>query len=67
MPLLKALDGRAGLQLLIDDGRVFECFNTLSDAVFHAEMGSSAVILNAGYNIDSFMVSHASASSAELS
>lgn len=46
----------AGLQVLIDDGKVFACHETLGETIFHSEMGSSAAILHAGYNIDSFMV-----------
>lgn len=45
-----------GMKLLVKDGKVFQCHETLQETVFHSELGASSVILNAGYNIDSFMV-----------
>lgn len=43
-----------GLDLMLR-ANVFSCYNTISDTVFHAELGSSKAILDAGYEIDSFM------------
>ena len=45
-----------GMQLLIDSGHVFKCYDHFEDTIYYSELGSSAVILNAGYNLDSFMV-----------
>lgn len=42
--------------MLIDDQRVFGCYDTIAQTIYHSELGSSAAILRAGYNIDSFMV-----------
>lgn len=47
---------RAGMQLLIDDGKVFGCYDNIDETIYHSELGSSNVILRAGYNIASFMV-----------
>ncbi len=43
-----------GLDLMLR-ANVFSCYDTISDTVFHAELGSSKAILDAGYEIDSFM------------
>lgn len=48
----------AGMKVLLDDGKVFACHETMAETIFHSEAGSSAAIFNAGYNIDSFMVRH---------
>ena len=45
-----------GMNLLSDDGGVFECYDGFADTIYHSELGSSKVILDAGYNIDSLMV-----------
>lgn len=45
-----------GLELLKSDPRVLKCYHKLHDAIWYAELGSSAAVLNAGYNIDSLMV-----------
>ena len=45
---------RAGLDVLLDAG-VFAKYDKLSDTVFHSELGSSKAILDAGYQLDSFM------------
>ena len=45
-----------GMQLLIEAGHVFKCYEHFEDTIYYSELGSSAVILNAGYNLDSFMV-----------
>ena len=47
---------QVGLQVLIQDGHVFECHKDIADAVFNAELGSSLAILRAGYTIDSLML-----------
>lgn len=44
-----------GLQVLIDDGKVFQCHNDRWNTIYHSELGSSAAILKAGYNLDCFM------------
>jgi hypothetical protein len=47
---------QVGLAVLIEDGNIFKCHDTVADAVFHAELGSSLAIFNAGYTIDSLML-----------
>ena len=47
---------QAGLQVLLDDGQVFQCHKHVSDAIYKAELGSSLAILQAGYTIDSLML-----------
>ena len=37
-------------------GSVFSCYETLHDTIYFSELGSSAVILEAGYNIASLML-----------
>lgn len=36
--------------------KVFRCHDNIADAVYHAELGSSLAVLNAGYTIDSLML-----------
>ena len=43
-----------GLNLMLNAG-VFTCYDKISDTIFHSELGSSKAILDAGYQIDSFM------------
>jgi hypothetical protein len=45
------------MALLLKDRNVFKCFKKISDTIYHSELGSSKVILDAGYNIDCLMVS----------
>eukprot|EP00892_Ulva_mutabilis_P001487 jgi/Ulvmu1/11339/UM074_0054.1 len=45
-----------GLQLMMNDGRVFGCYSNIMDALYYSELGASAVILDANYTLDSFMV-----------
>ena len=47
---------QVGLGILQRDGNVFKCFGSVLDAVWHAELGSSAAIFDAGYTIDSLML-----------
>lgn len=47
---------QVGMGLLLSDQRVFECYENTWDTIYYSELGSSAVILDAGYNIDSLMV-----------
>jgi hypothetical protein len=54
-PVVCALE-QEGLQVLLRDGNVFGCHASLADAVWHAEMGASLAILDAGFNIDSLML-----------
>lgn len=44
------------LNLMRQDSTVLKCYKQYHDAVWYGEMGSSAVILRAGYNIDALMV-----------
>ena len=43
---------QAGLKLLTDDGNVLKCWDDRLDAIYHAELGASAAILRAGFNLD---------------
>lgn len=47
---------QVGLSILKHDGEVLKCHNGIHDAIWHAELGSSAAVLNAGYNIDCLML-----------
>lgn len=47
---------QAALQVLAQEGQVMQCHFDRWDAVYFGELGSSLAILNAGYNIDSFLV-----------
>eukprot|EP00892_Ulva_mutabilis_P010141 jgi/Ulvmu1/749/UM010_0123.1 len=44
-----------GMRLLLADGAVFGCYASFHDTIFHSELGASAAILDAGYNLDCFM------------
>jgi hypothetical protein len=41
---------------LTDDGRVFACYKDIHDTIWHAEVGSTKAILDAGYTIDTLML-----------
>ena len=47
---------QVGLELLLRDSQVFACFENMHDTIYHSELGSSKLILDAGFNIDSLMV-----------
>ncbi len=42
----------------MEDGLVFECYESLYDTVSHSELGASAAILKANYSIDSLMLKY---------
>lgn len=42
--------------MLLRDKRVFSCHKDIADAVYHAEVGSSIAMFQAGYTIDSLML-----------
>ena len=46
------MGAQAGLKTLLEDGDVLHCWSNRLDAIYHAELGASATILRAGYNID---------------
>lgn len=46
----------AGMALLLADGKVFKCYEKFQDTIYHSELGASAVMLSAGYNLDCLMV-----------
>lgn len=50
---------RAGLQVLLSDGHVFECHSLREDAIYFSELGASAAILAAGFNLDCLMLRYA--------
>lgn len=43
------------LKIIRRDAEITQCYWDRWDSVWHAEMGATAAILNAGYNIDSFI------------
>lgn len=40
---------------LLRNSTVFNCYKSIWDTIFHSELGSSRVLLDAGYNIDCLM------------
>lgn len=44
------------LAIFQQDGQVMKCQDDRWDAVYYGELGSSLAVLNAGFNIDSFMI-----------
>ncbi|KAK9826482.1 hypothetical protein WJX81_003889 [Elliptochloris bilobata] len=42
---------RAGFKTLLQDGNVLKCWSERLDAIYHAELGASAAVLRAGYNL----------------
>ena len=54
--MIMSIHMQVGLQVLLEDAHVFECHKDISDAVYNAELGSSAAIFRAGYTIDSLML-----------
>ena len=49
---------QVGLKVLLEDEKVFACYDSLHDTVFHAELGSSLAILRAGYTLDTLMLKY---------
>jgi hypothetical protein len=47
---------QAGLAVLMKDPHVFACHRDRWDTIYYSELGSSLAILQAGYNIDCFML-----------
>lgn len=47
---------QVGLKTLMDDGKVFECYESIHDTIFYSELGSSLAMLRAGFNIESLMM-----------
>ncbi|KAL6766934.1 hypothetical protein ACKKBG_A37960 [Auxenochlorella protothecoides x Auxenochlorella symbiontica] len=47
---------QVSLNVLRSDASALQCYEAYHDAVWYAEMGSSAAILRAGFNIDSLML-----------
>ena len=47
---------QVGFGIMYRNGNVFKCHTDMWDTIFHAELGSSWTVLQAGYNIDSFMM-----------
>eukprot|EP00201_Polytomella_parva_P021493 CAMPEP_0175041996 /NCGR_PEP_ID=MMETSP0052_2-20121109/2277_1 /TAXON_ID=51329 ORGANISM="Polytomella parva, Strain SAG 63-3" /NCGR_SAMPLE_ID=MMETSP0052_2 /ASSEMBLY_ACC=CAM_ASM_000194 /LENGTH=447 /DNA_ID=CAMNT_0016304677 /DNA_START=295 /DNA_END=1638 /DNA_ORIENTATION=- len=47
-----------GLDILLDAKHVFHCHTTRLGTIFYSELGASQAILNAGYNIGSFMAKY---------
>ena len=46
------LSAQAGFKTLLQDGNVLKCWSERLDAIYHAELGASAAILRAGFNLD---------------
>ncbi|KXZ52810.1 hypothetical protein GPECTOR_8g196 [Gonium pectorale] len=49
---------QVGLQVLLDDGRVFHCHNSRWNTIYYSELGSSTAILKAGYNLNCLMTKY---------
>lgn len=45
-----------GLRVWREEGSVLGCHSDRWDAIWHSELGSSAALLRAGYNLDSLMI-----------
>ena len=45
-----------GLNLMWEDGTVFECYTNMWDVIYYSELGSNWAVLSAGYGIDSLML-----------
>lgn len=51
-----ALADQVGLRIWLQDAKVFQCWHSMWDVIWHGELGSSLAILKAGYNLDSLML-----------
>ena len=58
MSLLQCMCMQEGLEVLQQDGLVFECYESLHDTVWNSELGSAVAIFKAGYTIDSLMLKY---------
>lgn len=47
---------QVGLGIMQRDGQVMQCHCSIHDAIWHAELGSSASVLKAGYGLDCLML-----------
>lgn len=47
---------QVGFKVWQKDENVFKCWESMWDVIWHGELGSSLAMLNAGYNLDSFMM-----------
>ena len=47
-----------GLKVLMEEGKIFECYENLLDTVWYSEVGASKAILDAGYSLDSLMLKY---------
>lgn len=56
IPSSSAPARRVGVQLLVQDGNVLSCYSSPWDAAFYSEVGASAAIISAGYNLDCLML-----------
>lgn len=45
-----------GLNILIQNGKVFACYDDIAFTVLNSEIGASTAIINSGYSIDSLML-----------
>lgn len=45
-----------GLNVLLSNSSAFECFSDFKDVVINSELGMSRAIIDAGYNLGSFLV-----------
>jgi translation initiation factor eIF-2B subunit epsilon len=48
---------QVGMALLLQDRNLFRCYNKLPDIIYYTEKGLTKTMLDAGYDIDSLMVS----------
>ena len=45
-----------GMRVLVEDGTIFKCYDSLWDTIYFSELGSSRAVLKAGYNLDCLLV-----------
>lgn len=48
--------GRTRLQVLLEKGTVFHCWEGMADTVIHSEIGATQAIVEAGFTFDSLML-----------
>lgn len=50
-----AVASQAAIDILLEADNVVRCWNKREEVVYHAELGASEVLLEAGYNLDCFL------------
>lgn len=47
---------QVGLKILQDNEKVFACYESMWDTIYHSEVGASKAVLDAGFTLDSLML-----------